>query len=142
VQHARSDASSNVRRRHGDRVTSEHGRSPLAQFLCLWRAFRDDRPGRRFQNHRERLREGSARVVRVAGLAIGVLLVAGGGLLLVLPGPGTVLLAFGLGLLSGEIRALARWLDRAEPPVRRGAAALGRRLRRLRHRLLRGGAAR
>jgi hypothetical protein len=92
----------------------------LDELRRQWRDFRDDEPGRRFQNQQARAREGSV-AMRVARLIAGVGLLAGGVVLLFIPGPGLLLLVFGAALVAGESKAVARLLDRAEPPLRRAA---------------------
>ncbi|MBA2539786.1 MAG: hypothetical protein H0V17_09145, partial [Deltaproteobacteria bacterium] len=62
-----------------------------------WRSFRDDTPGERFSNHRQRMRRNGTRAGAVARIGLGVLLVAGGILLLFIPGPGLLVALFGLG---------------------------------------------
>jgi hypothetical protein len=92
----------------------------LDELRRQWRDFRDDEPGRRFQNQQARAREGSV-AMRVGLLVAGVGLLAGGVVLLFVPGPGLLLLVFGAALVAGESMAVARLLDRAEPPLRRAA---------------------
>lgn len=87
-----------------------------------WRAFKRDQPGRRFQNQRRRMRNGP-RALMVAQVVLGVILVAGGGVLLFAPGPGLLFIVFGLALIAGLSKKLARLLDRVEPPVRRFSIA-------------------
>jgi len=53
---------------------------------------------------------------------IGALLVVGGVVLLFVPGPGLLVVVFGLALLVGISAGLARALDRSEPVVRWWAA--------------------
>ncbi len=60
----------------------------------------------------------------VARVALGILLLAGGIAMLFIPGPGLLVMLFGLGLLGGQSQHLARALDRVEPAMRR----IGRRL--------------
>ena len=91
-----------------------------------WQAFRDDPPGHRFRNHLKRMREAGSAKLRAISVGLGVVLLAGGVVLLFVPGPGLVVVVFGLALLAGESRALARQLDRAEPHVRRWQAGLRR----------------
>ncbi|MBA3463832.1 MAG: hypothetical protein H0T46_28000 [Deltaproteobacteria bacterium] len=99
--------------------------SPIAEAKREWRAFKNDRPGHRFQHEHDRLQQ-KGRGVRL-GLGIGgVLLLAAGVALLVLPGPGIPLLVFGLALLAGLSGALARKLDRAEPVLRHEAKKVRR----------------
>jgi hypothetical protein len=95
----------------------------LDELRRQWRDFRDDEPGRRFQNQRARAREGSP-AMRIARLTVGLALLAGGVVLLFVPGPGLLLLVFGAALVAGESKTVASWLDRAEPPLRRAARRL------------------
>lgn len=83
-----------------------------------WRAFRDDSPGERFEHHHERMRHQGTRAGAIARIAAGIVLLLGGILLLFIPGPGLLVMLFGLGLVGGESRTIARALDRGEPPVR------------------------
>jgi hypothetical protein len=87
-----------------------------------WRAFKRDQPGKRFENQRRRMRNGP-RALMVGQVVLGVLLIAGGGVLLVVPGPGLLFIVFGLALIAGLSKRLAGVLDRMEPPVRRAATA-------------------
>ena len=90
-----------------------------------WHAFRDDSPGQRFANHRQRMRRKS-KPVRIGALALGGLLFAAGIAMLFLPGPGILFAIFGLALFAGQSRILADKLDRAEPPVRQRTRAIKR----------------
>ncbi len=83
-----------------------------------WKLFRRDPPGTRFYNHYRRMRHAGSRVAKAGRIGLGVLLLAGAIVLLFIPGPGLLVALFGLGLLGGESRKLAGWLDRAEPPLR------------------------
>jgi hypothetical protein len=94
-----------------------------------WEAFRGARQGERFREHYRRLREHGSLKLRIAALAVAAVLAAGGVFLLFFPGPGLLLIAFALGLASGESQTLARGLDRAEPPVRRLFARARQRIR-------------
>ena len=89
-----------------------------------WHRFREDEPGRRFRNYRRRLHDRGSRPLRVAGIVCGALLVVAGIAMCFLPGPGLLVILFGLALFGGESRRLAAWLDRLEPTLRRRAAAL------------------
>jgi hypothetical protein len=92
----------------------------------IWRHFREDRPGERFENlHRWRrkerrgLRAGEKWVIIAAG--VGLTLV---GLVLVpAPGPGWLVVSLGLGLLGSEILSIARFLDASELKLREWASA-------------------
>src|SRR5512138_1700897 len=91
-----------------------------------WRAFRDDRPGARFANHHRRMRQHGTRAGAIVRIGLGAVLVAGGIVLLFIPGPGLLVAMFGFALFAGESKALARALDRCEPPVRRRARQVAR----------------
>jgi hypothetical protein len=87
-----------------------------------WQRFREDRPGRRFQNLHLRRRNGKSprypaeRIVNSAG---GIGLVAVGVVLVPAPGPGWVIVAIGFGVLASEFLSVARLLDCAELQARR-----------------------
>lgn len=49
---------------------------------------------------------------RIFRIVLGFLLLAAGAALLVLPGPGWLTIALGLGLLAREFEWARRWLDR------------------------------
>lgn len=85
-----------------------------------WHLLKDDSPGRRFQNHRERMLHGS-RVLAMVRAVVGIVLLAAGVVLLFIPGPGLLVIVFGLALLAGMSASLARVMDRAEPAIRHGA---------------------
>lgn len=97
----------------------------LSQVKAEWHKFRDDRPGERFCNHRERAREHSRRH-NIVSLALGVLLLAGGVVLLFIPGPGLLLIVFGLALVASHSRRLSEGLDRVEPKLRRSGRRMTR----------------
>src|SRR5688500_8338937 len=103
--------------------TGARRRTFIASLRREWRAFHHDRVGHRFRNHRRRLRTGSMKL-RAASVVLAVFLIAIGIVLCFIPGPGLLVIVFGLALLAGESRALAGWLDRAEPKVRRRALAV------------------
>jgi hypothetical protein len=97
--------------------------SPIAALKSEWRCFRDDPPGERFERHHDRMQERS-RALLIIQVLLGVLLMAAGVVLLFIPGPGLLVMAFGLGLLAGTSRRIAKWMDRAEPRVRERWQAL------------------
>lgn len=84
-----------------------------------WHCFRDDRPGRRFANHHERAHRSPSKARRAARIAVGAALLAGGVVLLFIPGPGLLVMLFGVALVAGESKRLASLLDRAELRTRR-----------------------
>lgn len=92
--------------------------SAVARVKGEWQRFRADKPGERFANHRERMKDRS-RGATFASLAAGFPLLASGFVLLFVPGPGLVLIVFGLALVASESEWLAALLDRAEARMRR-----------------------
>jgi hypothetical protein len=99
-----------------------------------WRSFRDDEPGHRFANHHKREHRSVSRGAIVARAGLGALLIAGGIVLLFIPGPGLLAMLFGVALVAGESRRLATRMDRLELRARNAGLALRRRWRRLRRR--------
>ena len=91
--------------------------SALAGLKREWRDFRDDPPGKRFKNHRDRMQQRS-RWHSVGALIAGVVLFAGGVVLLFMPGPGLLFIAFGLALIGSHSKRLSDQLDRVEPRIR------------------------
>jgi uncharacterized membrane protein HdeD (DUF308 family) len=90
-----------------------------------WQRFRADAPGERFRNHHDRA-QSAPKAARVVQLVLGVLLIAVGIVLCFIPGPGLLVLLFGLGSLSSLSRGVARTLDRLELGLR----SIGRRWKR------------
>lgn len=96
-----------------------HGTS--AKLRTIWRRFRADRPGQRFQNlHRNRQEEGvgTSAVARSLILGSAIALVVVGAILIPAPGPGWLIIALGLGLLGCESVFVARRLDAVEVRLR------------------------
>lgn len=92
----------------------------LTHMKAEWRQFAARRPGRRFaQEYRERRAERTSPWSRIASIALGVLVTAAGLVALPMPGPGMLIVAFGLALLARESLPIAHLLDRAEPVLRR-----------------------
>lgn len=91
--------------------------SALADVKREWRRFKADPPGHRFQNQHVRMHDGSRKLL-VLQIVVGLLLLACGVVLLFVPGPGLVLIVFGLALVAGLSNRLARLCDRAEPSLR------------------------
>ena len=104
----------------------------LAELKDEWRAFKHDEPGDRFTNHHDRMKRASL-AFRFAATLAGILLLAAGFVLLFIPGPGTPLLVFGLGLLSAHWRWFAEKLDKAEPRARAWYQRQKQRLKRRKH---------
>lgn len=97
-----------------------------------WHSFRDSDPGERFSNHYRRAHRSASMVARVLRIAIGAVLIAGGIVLLFIPGPGLLVMLFGVALLAGESRWLAERMDRAEVGARKRWRRLRTRFRRRR----------
>lgn len=87
-----------------------------------WRDLKKDEPGHRFQNRfkRSHKKGGASRVVK---LAIGGVLIVAGIVLLVIPGPGSVLIVIGVALIAEESEKMARALDKIELRLRRWVRA-------------------
>src|SRR5262245_11778477 len=78
-----------------------------------WRTFRADPPGERFARHERRGEQRSA-AQRAMRIVLGAVLLALGVFLLFVPGPGLLVMVFGLAMFAGESRWIARRLDAAE----------------------------
>jgi hypothetical protein len=91
-----------------------------------WRRFGSDSPGRRFVLRYERLQTHRSPGKVAVRIGLGVLLVAGGVFLWFFPGPGWLLVLFGLAMFAGHWRALATTLDRLEVRLRRWVRAAHR----------------
>lgn len=89
----------------------------LTELEKSWQAFKSAPPGSRF----ERLyaaRRSSGESSGIVFTVIGVLLVAGGVVLLFIPGPGLPLIAFGAALIARQSLWVAKRADRAERALR------------------------
>src|SRR5918994_7555806 len=96
----------------------------MARTKQSWRAFKESKPGHRFQDRYRRRQESEHgwRDPRKLFYVVGGLVLAVGSLVLgVLPGPGTLTFFLGLGMIAGEFRPVARLLDWAEVRVRKVA---------------------
>jgi hypothetical protein len=89
----------------------------LSRLKEHWRLFELATPGKRFEKLNEARSISPA--PRIAVAILGILLVTAGVVLLFIPGPGLLLIAFGAGLLAQQSRWLARGLDRLELLLRR-----------------------
>jgi hypothetical protein len=82
-----------------------------------WRAFHKGKPGHRFQeryDRNEQSRESQSWVQRLIQPLIAIVSLAIGVVLTFIPGPAILFYFIGAGLLAGESRTLARWLDWSE----------------------------
>ena len=86
-----------------------------------WRQFKESEPGERFQDgyqRRQQRSRGRFSVRSLLGIAGGVLVVVGGLIAIPGPGPGWLITFLGLGLISGEFRPIARFMDWSEVKLR------------------------
>ena len=94
----------------------------LENSIKEWRWFlKHSAPGRRFRDrYRRRQQTGRDRSMlrRVCYVAFGIAIAIGSLLLAPLPGPGWGTFFVGLGIVSGEVVHVARFLDRGEVRVR------------------------
>jgi hypothetical protein len=94
--------------------------NPMSAIRRAWRAFARDQPGARFLHHYERAQRERSTAKTAVRLGVGAVSTLGGVALWFLPGPGTLLVMFGMAMLASESRVLARVLDRTELFVRSG----------------------
>ena len=88
-----------------------------------WQSFKESEPGQRYKDRYRRRQQSKSGefddlwlVVSVLG---GVLIVLGGIVAVPGPGPGWLIVFLGLGLVAGEFRPIARFMDWAEIRLRR-----------------------
>jgi hypothetical protein len=91
-----------------------------------WRVLRSGKPGERFERYYRSEQEGRTPLRKFISIFVGVTIFAAGLVFLPAPGPGTLVVALGLGLLAREFRFVARALDGLEPRLRRAAAGAAR----------------
>lgn len=87
-----------------------------------WNRFRATPAGTRFQSRRRRRDSRSGWVRTVLAIAAGIVLIALGVVMIVLPGPGLLAMLFGAALIAEESSVAARWFDRADLLVERAIA--------------------
>lgn len=88
-----------------------------------WQEFRDEAPGRRFQGRHQR-RSGDAGVLRKSLMIVaGIVVIAIGIVMIVLPGPGLLVMILGAVLIAEESLYAARLLDRADLFIHKRIAA-------------------
>jgi hypothetical protein len=107
--------------------------SPTAELRHAWQEFKHGEPGKRFAQHRHRMKDQSRALIGVM-IAIGVLVAAAGVVLLFIPGPGIPLILFGVALAGGTSKRIARTADRLEVRLRDLSHRIRERLRRRRTR--------
>ena len=80
-----------------------------------WRHFRDAPSGKRFMLHyRERQASKKSKLGSIGYIVAGVALIVAGGIQLVIPGPGILVMALGAALVAQESEKASRVLDRFE----------------------------
>ena len=85
-----------------------------------WRELRTAPAGERFQQrYRAKRHAGKRGIGRALSILAGAVLIAAGLFMLVAPGPGIVVLAFGGALVAEESLPVARFMDWAEVRIRR-----------------------
>lgn len=90
-----------------------------------WQEFKDSEPGERFQDrYKRRQQEEHGRWSKgaILNVALGLLIIAGGLLIGLVPGPGGFIAIFGLGLIGSEFQPIAKALDWTELKVRAAAS--------------------
>jgi hypothetical protein len=84
-----------------------------------WKAFQKAPAGERFaRRYESRKRDGGSRWKRASTIVVGLALIVGGAILLVIPGPGLLVIAFGGALIAQEFRWAAKGLDWTEVALR------------------------
>lgn len=82
-----------------------------------WGHFKESEPGNRFMEHYKRRQEGErgwSDPRRLFNVIVGTVLVVGSAFFGWAPGPGMLTFVIGLGMIAGEFRFAARFLDWAE----------------------------
>jgi Putative transmembrane protein (PGPGW) len=96
----------------------------LEKLKKSWQTFKRASPGHRFERQYQSRKRSAGSSIVLTGM--GLLLLAAGIVLLFIPGPGLLLIAFGGGLIARQSLPLARRLDRLELVLRK----VGRKSRR------------
>src|SRR5687768_9218735 len=94
----------------------------LGRLKREWREFRNGRPGHRFQDRYERNRKTRSSqpwFIRLLKPAAAIVLIAGGVLFVVIPGPGWSLIVICVGLVADGPRPISRAMDRLEIRARK-----------------------
>jgi uncharacterized protein (TIGR02611 family) len=87
-----------------------------------WQSFKESEPGQRFKDRyrrRQQSKSGKFDLELVVSVLGGILIVLGGIVAVPGPGPGWLIVFLGLGLVAGEFRPIARFMDWAEVRLRR-----------------------
>jgi hypothetical protein len=91
----------------------------LNELKKSWKALKKERPGNRFQARYHHVQQSGSRRNRVLKLGAGIALTLAGVVLLLVPGPGSLLIAVGGAFLAEESLIAARLLDRLEVLLRK-----------------------
>lgn len=91
----------------------------LEKWKESWKEFERSPPGERFERMYRRRRMTGSAAVRVGLIAAGVLLIVGGIVLLAIPGPGLLVIAFGGALIAQQFLFVARAFDQLELLLRK-----------------------
>lgn len=94
----------------------------LGNLKRQWRAFRGGKPGHRFVDRHDRVKQSrktQSWARRLIEPVLGIILLAIAVVMTFLPGPGILFYFAGAGLMAGESRLLARGLDWSELRLRR-----------------------
>jgi hypothetical protein len=91
-----------------------------------WRELADDEPGKRFQHRYEQKQREGRSAAHLFKMVAAVILIAAGVVLLVIPGPGSVLIVLGGAMLAEGSMSVARALDWTEMRIRRLLLKAGR----------------
>ena len=92
-----------------------------------WNAFQAEKTGRRFQSrYNQEHRTGGVKLKAVVQIGMGVLLLIAGGIMLVIPGPGIPVIAFGAVLIARHVNPAAKALDWIDVHLRRAYRAVKR----------------
>ncbi len=93
----------------------------LEKFKESWKQFKESEPGHRFQdryNRRQEESHGRFDAGKIFNMAAGIAVTLAGILFIPAPGPGSMIIFLGLGLIGCEFLPFARFLDRAEVKLR------------------------
>lgn len=94
----------------------------FAHLKSTWRHLAKGTPGHRFRdhfNHRNEFTTGRVNLGKIVNVCLGIILILVGIIFLPAPGPGSVVLIVGLGLLGSEVEFVARFLDWSEVELRK-----------------------
>ena len=86
-----------------------------------WQEFKESEPGHRFQERYERRQKeshGRLNAGKLLNIVGGLVIAAAGVFFIPAPGPGSMIIFVGLGLIGSEFLPLARFLDWAEVRLR------------------------